>query len=234
MRKQKRSNESESKIRTELKNYQQKTFEAFETLEPKLKVKLELPHDITQQKIFLDTFLSKAKEDKTPIEKRIMTMKRLPLVVRENGIAIRKDFLEINSQLYSKDWKGDDLWIREYIEGYHYEPEFSTTTKQDPDTGDLIATKQHQGNKKLHDIELTDKNRKQIIEDIINDAHGTYRDEIKFYYEVPNSGNAMAFRCGIYTYDQFINCSLDEMERLARTTPSHLDHSKKDMKGYHG
>ena len=106
----------ESKIRTELKNYQQKTFDAFEKLEPELKAKLELPHDVTQQKISLDTFLSKAKEDKAPIEKRIMTMKRLPIVVRENGVAIRKDFLEVNSQLYSKDWKNDDLWIREYIQ----------------------------------------------------------------------------------------------------------------------
>ncbi|MGB5090845.1 MAG: hypothetical protein WBN72_07865, partial [Nitrososphaeraceae archaeon] len=67
-----------------------------------------------------------------PIEKRIMTMKRIPIVVRENGIAIRKDYLEINSQLYCKDWKGDDLWIREYLEGYHYEPQFTTTSKQDP------------------------------------------------------------------------------------------------------
>ena len=224
----------ESQIRTELKNYQQKTFEAFEKLEPELKVKLELPHDLTQQKIFLDTFLSKAKEDKAPLQKIIMTMKRIPIVVRENGIATQKDFLEINSQLYSKDWKGDDLWIREFVQGYHYEPEFSTTTKQDFETGDLIADKQHQGNKKVHDIELTDKNRKEIVETIINDATGTFKDEIKFYYEVPTRGNAMGFRCGIYTYDQFINSSLDEMERLARTTPSHLDHSKKDTKGYHG
>ncbi len=230
--------ESESKIRTELKNYQQKTFEAFEQLKPdeklKLKLELELPHDVVMQKMFLDKFLSKVKEDKAPIEKRIMTMMRRPIVIRENGIATRKDFLEINSQLYGKDWKGDDQWIREYIQGYHYEPLFITTSKQDPDTGDLIADKRHQGNKKVHDIELTEKNRKQVIEDIINDAHGTFRDEIKFYYEVPNSGNAMGFRCSIYTFDQFINSSLDEMERLARTTPSHLDHSKKDKKSYMG
>ena len=187
----------ESKIRTELKNYQQETFDAFEKLEPELKAKLELPHDVTQQKIFLDTFLSRVKEDKMPLQKIIMTMKRIPIVVRDEstGIATRKDFLEVNSQLHSKDWKGDHLWVREYLEGWHYEPEFSTTTRQDLVTGDLIADKQHQGNKKVHDIELTDKNRKEIIDSILNDAVGTFRDEIKFYYEVPNSGNAMGFRC---------------------------------------
>jgi hypothetical protein len=52
---------------------------------------------------------------------------------------------------------------------------------------------------------------------------------------VPQSSKGgPSIRCDQYTYDQFINSSLDEMERLARTTPSPIPYSKKDMKGYMG
>jgi hypothetical protein len=78
---------------------------------------------------------------------------------------------------------------------------------------------------------LSDNNRKKIVEDMINNATWTYLDEIKFYYEVPHSTKGMGFRCAIYTYEQFINSSLDEMENLARTTVSPL-YSAKDKKDY--
>jgi len=84
-------------------------------------------------------------------------------------------------------------------------------------------------------IELTEKNRKQVIEDIINKSNGTKIDAIKFYYHVPQSSKGgMSFICDQYTYDQFINSSLDEMERLARTTQSPIPYSKKDMKRIRG
>jgi hypothetical protein len=85
----------------------------------------------------------------------------------------------------------------------------------------------------VHDIEVTDKNRKQIIEDIIYNATDTYIDEIKFYYEIPDSNKGRGFRCNIYTFDTWLNSSLDELEDLARTTPTPL-HSSKDNKAYHG
>lgn len=149
---------------------------------------------------------------------------------------MRKDFLVVRSELHGKDWKDNDLRVFEYYDGYHYEPIINSTTgDRDPETGDFAMKKVHQGSGQIHDIELTDKNRKQIVEDFINNATGTYKDEIIFYYEIPNEPNARAFRCGIYTYDQFINSSPDEMIRLARTTPSPVKvHSDKDRKGYMG
>jgi hypothetical protein len=84
-------------------------------------------------------------------------------------------------------------------------------------------------------IELTEKNRKSTIENIINKSIGTMIDAIKFYYHVPQSSKGgMSFRCDQYTYDQFINSSLDEMERLARSTQSSIPYSSKDQKGYMG
>jgi hypothetical protein len=72
-----------------------------------------------------------------------------------------------------------------------------------------------------------------VIEDIINKSNGTMIDDIKFYYHVPASAKGgMSFRCDQFTYDQFINSSLDELERLARTTPSPIPYSSKDKKSY--
>jgi hypothetical protein len=43
--------------------------------------------------------------------------------------------------------------------------------------------------------------------------------------KVRHSGNQ-------FTYDQFINCSLDELERLARTSQTPIPYSSKDKKSY--
>lgn len=162
-------------------------------------------------------------------------MKRLPKVVyNKDGKAVKKEYLEVNSILEGKDWKNNPLRVIEYWEGFHYEPILYTITKgRDDDTGDLILEKEHQGNKKVHDIEMTDTNRKKIVQDIINDSNGSFIDQIKFYYEIPDSNKGGAFRSSIYTYDQFINSSPQEMENLALTTVSPI-HSNKDRKNYMG
>lgn len=226
--------EAESKIKTELRNYHKKTIEAF------TKAGLDVSYDVRANKKFVDDFLRKVKEDKQPIQKIILTMKRIPIVIRDpkTGKAEKKDFLVVNSQLHGKDWKDNDLWIREFIQGYHYEPIINTIAgDRDPETGDFSIDKQHQGNKQIHDIELSDSNRKKIIENMINDATGTYRDEIKFYYQIQDSNKGAGFRCAYYSFDQFLNSSPYEMESLARKEggpQGNAPRPNKDNKGYHG
>jgi hypothetical protein len=161
-------------------------------------------------------------------------MHRRPLVTFDDkGKAVRKDVLTYVSEYHGKDWLGNDLWIRDYVDGVYYKPKFRVTTTLDPDTGDHIPNKVIDGMTEEYYIELTEKNRKQVIEDIVNKCNGTIIDAIRFYYHVPQSSKGgMSFRCDQYSYDQFINSSLDEMERLARTTPSPIPYSKKDMKSY--
>jgi hypothetical protein len=234
------TNSKESKIKAELRQYHSKTLQAFnkEGLNTNLESHSgsDLPYDVRVQKDRVNDFLRRAKEDKQPIEKIIRTMKRIPIVERDpkTGKAERKDFLEVHSELRGIDWKDNPLRVTDYYDGYHYEPLIITKTgDRDPDTGDFNMTKEHQGNKQVHDIELTDKNRKKIIEDIINNATGTFKDELKFYYEIPDSYKGRGFRCSIYTYDQFINSSQDELENLARTTPSTINvHANKDRKSH--
>jgi hypothetical protein len=220
----------ESPLLTELKQYQNKTIELF------TKEGLQLPQDIAGQKMYVEDFVRKVKEEKAPIQKIITTMKRIPKVVRDEktGQARKIDVLEVHSELRGVDWKGNPLRVIDYYDGFYYQPVFQTVTKgRDDDTGELILEKQPMGINKIHDIVLTDKNRRQIIDKIINNATGTYRDEILFYYQVPSSVKGSGHRDGNYTYDQFINSSPEEMENLAWSRPLPL-HANKDRKGYMG
>jgi hypothetical protein len=220
----------ESPLLTELRQYQKKTVELF------TKEGVELPNDIAGQKRHVDDFVRKVKEDKGPIQKIITTMKRIPKVVRDEktGQARKIDVLEVHSELRGYDWKNNPLRVIDYYDGFYYRPEFRTVTKgRDDDTGDLILEKQQMGIDKIHTIELKEKTRRQTIDKIINNATGTYRDEILFYYQVPSSVKGAGHRDGSYTYDQFINSSPEEMEHIAWTRPLPL-HANKDRKGYMG
>jgi hypothetical protein len=224
--------ESDSKPEIEDKiQFNERTLQAFES------EKLDLPHGIIVEKERNDKFRSKFKQEKGALQKIIETMSRRPLVSYDpqTGKAVKKDVLTYTTEYHGFDWLGNDLWIRDHVDGVYYKPKFRVTTTLDPETGDHIPKKEFDGMTEEYYIELTDKNRKEFIEKIINESNGTIIEAIKFYYHVPQSSKGgMSFRCDQYTYDQFINSSLDEMERLARTTQSPIPYSKKDTKGYMG
>lgn len=223
----------ESKLKAELRQYQKKTLDAY----GKAGVANKIPYDIhgkLYNKNQLNDFLRKVKEDEQPIQKIIMTMKRIPkLEYDKDGKPHKKDYLEVNSEIRGVDWLGNSMRVFEIFDGFHWEPQFRTTYTRDYETGDMIPNKQYQGDKKVWDIPLDDKNRKKIIEDIINNSHGTSVDQIKFYYQIPDSIKGSGHRDDKYTYDQFINSSPEEMENLGWTRPLPL-HAIKDRKGYMG
>jgi|GEM_PF-353407 len=205
------------------------------TLEAFGKEKLDLPHGVVAEKERYDKFRSKFKEEKGALQIIIKSMHRRPIISydQETGKAIKRDVLSYVSEYHAFDWLGNDLWIRDHLDGVYYKPKFRVTTTLYPETGGHIPKREFDGMTEEYYIELTEKNRKQVIEDIINKSNGTMIDAIKFYYHVPASNKGgMSFRCDQYSYDQFINSSLDEMERLARSTPSPIPYSKKDMKSY--
>lgn len=229
-----------SKLRIELEQYQDKTIEAYRKKNQNVSLESNrdsgLPDDVRSQKKRVNEFLSVVKEDKQPIQKIITYMKRIPKVVRDpkTGKAQKTEYLEVHRELRGIDWKDEPKRVIDYFDGYHYEPITVTTKKgRNWDTGEFILENNKEGDKKVYDIELTDKNRKDVISSIINNAIGSFIDEIKFYYQVPDSPKSAAFRTNIYSYDQFINSSSEEMENLALTTVSPL-HSNKDKKSYMG
>jgi hypothetical protein len=220
--------ESESKPKIEFDD--EKTLEAF------TKEGLDPPHDVRSEIERIAKFKARFKEDKGKLQIIIKTMNRRQIITYdENGKAVMKEFLTYRADYHGKDWLGNDLWIRTHLHGQIKRPKFRTIMEFNYETGDHVPKKEYDGVTEEYYIELTDKNRKQVIEDIINNSNGTIIEEILFYGHFLQSVKGTAFRCNIFTHDQFINSSFDEMERLARTTPSPaLRHSDKDRKGYHG
>ena len=212
--------------------FNEKTWEAFE------KQKLELSNAMLTQKGILDKFRSKFKEEKGPLQIIINTMNRRQVITYDiNARAIKKDFLTWNADYHGKDWVDNDLWIREHIHGVHYEPKFRTTFTQDLETGEIVPKKEYNGAVEVYDIELTDKNRKRVIEDIINNCNGSIIDNIKFYGHFTNSPQGSSFRCDLYTHEQFINSSVEELERLGRKPggpQGNVPIPNKENRGYHG
>jgi hypothetical protein len=141
--------------------------------------------------------------------------------------------LTYTTEYIGHDWLGNEMRVIDNIEGVFTKPRMKVTTKLDPVTGNHIPKKEYDGEVEEYYIELTDKNRKQVIENIINKSNVSTIDNILFYWHFPGSIKAPPFRCGQFTYDQFINSSLDDLENLARTTPSFLQ-SSKDRKQYMG
>jgi hypothetical protein len=207
--------------------FNERTFEAYgqEGLDP--------PRGILAVKARYEKFKSKFKEDKGPLQIIIKSMHRRPKIIFDKtGKAIKKDFLTYTTEYIGHDWLGNEMRVIDNIEGVFTKPRMKVTTKLDPETGDHIPKKEYDGEVEEYYIELTGKNRKQVIEDIINKSNGTFIENIKFYGHFPGSIKGPPFRCNQFTYDQFINCSLDELERLARTSQTPIPYSKKDMKSY--
>ena len=187
------------------------------TVEAFTKENVEIPHGVQTLKARLNKFKSKFKKDQGPLQIIINTMNRRQIpTFDETGKAIKKDYLTYNVDFYGKDWLGNDMWIRRHIEGMSKKPTFNTTFKLDSETGDQIPKKELNGVEDEFYIELTDKNRKKLIQDIINNCNGSSIDQIHYYGHFNDSPDGRGFRCNLYTYDQFINSSLEELERLGR------------------
>ena len=211
-------------------NFNEKSLEAF------TKEGLDPPHDVRSEIERIAKFKAKFKKEKGKLQIIIRTMNRRQIITYdENGKAVKKEFLTYRADYHAKDWLGNDLWIREHLHGQFKRPKFRTTMEMNYETGEHIPRKEYDGTVDEYYIELTDKNRKQIIEDIINNSNGTIIDEILFYGHFLQSVKGIAFRSNIFTYDQCINSSIEELERVGRTTPSpSLRYSDKDKKGYRG
>jgi hypothetical protein len=191
--------------------FNERTFETYgqEGLDP--------PRGILAVKARYEKFKSKFKEDKGPLQIVIKSMHRRPKIIFDKtGKAIKKDFLTYTTEYIGHDWLGNEMRVIDNIEGVFTKPRMKVTTKLDPETGNHIPKKEYDGEVEEYYIELTDKNRKQVIQDIINKSNGSTIENIIFYGHFPGSIKGPPFRCDQFTYDQFINSSFGELETLAR------------------
>jgi len=184
-----------------------------------------------------DRFRAKFKPEKGPLQKIINQMVRKPVITYdEKGKAVKKDHLVYNYDVIGFDWLGNRI-MQPDVEGYYYKPKFTTTTSLNPKTGEPILHKHYAGEEQIFYIELTEKNRKKVIEDIINKSNGSTIDQITFVARLPHTLYGPEMRNNQFTYDQFINSDMDTLEKLARKEGGPqgiIPHSNKDTKPYMG
>jgi hypothetical protein len=205
-----------------------------QTIQEYTKEGIEPPRGELFKKEMHDKFRAKFSEEKGKLRITIRAMHRRPIqVIGKDGRTVTKDYITYTTTFEGHDWLGNPLRVIDNIEGVHKKPKFQVTTKINPETGEYIQEKQQSGIETVYTIELTDKNRKKIIEDIINKS-SSHPEDILYYYHVPQTIRGNSFRCSTFTYDQFINSSPEELENLARKTPSPVQHLVKDKKDYHG
>jgi len=107
--------------------------------------------------------------------------------------------LTYRADYHGKDWVGNDgLWIRSHQLGHYKKPKVRTIMEMNYETGEHIPRKELNSSTDEYYIELTDNNRKQVIEEIINNSNATIVDEILF----------------LWTFHKFITRSIIQMQSL--------------------
>jgi hypothetical protein len=97
---------------TKTPQFNERTLEAFE------KEKLDLPHGVVTEKERYDRFKSIFKEEKGALQKIIKSMHRRPIITFDDkGKAVKKDVLTYVLEFHGYDWLGNDLWIRDHVDG---------------------------------------------------------------------------------------------------------------------
>ncbi|MDW0199752.1 MAG: hypothetical protein QN778_04170 [Nitrososphaeraceae archaeon] len=154
---------------------------------------------------------------KGEVKKTVTKMARLLYHSTENGKVVAKECLTVGGQFYITDFRKIPYSI-EYDEGKYYKPNVvgNSNQKFNPDTGEPIGnSKLLAGQKLVYDLELPkDKAaRKKFIDQII-ESTGSDKDSIIYYYTQLNNTNMREKRDNSYSYEDFVNCSIEEMKDM--------------------
>jgi len=160
--------------------------------------------------------------DKGPITKEIQYMMRQ--VVRQpstdpkdKGRLVSREFLTLGGYFKGYDFAGEQIG-QEFAEGVNQAPVMAKIYKAgnqrfDPETGQDLGKVGVQKVIKQYTIELPkdEAKQKKIIDDIIDNANGTYPENIIYYYkDVQSGGN----RNNTFSYEQFTNGNIDSLHDL--------------------
>ena len=119
--------------------------------------------------------------------------------VDKNGKRITKEYLTYSGEFRIVNHRGEPYSMSFEI-GKHNRPRVVSNMDQkwDPNTGEpLKSEKILAGQETVYDIEITDKNRKQIIDSVIADNDP---DSIQFYYKLLTSDGIPSRRDNSYSY----------------------------------
>jgi hypothetical protein len=137
-------------------------------------------------------------------------------VVRERdskGRLVPHEYLTYRAEFRKENAKGvpyaTDFEVGKYNESLTVP---NPNQRYDSKTGQALESEEIvSGQKPVYFIELTDKNRKQTIDKIIDIDSSNYPENIQFYYKDTDRG----FRDPTFTYDDFVSKSIDELKDLS-------------------
>ena len=166
----------------------------------------------------LRKFDSIVKKQKGPIFRIITHMHRqLVSLYDEYGKPINKEYLTLSGDFRGTDWA--DMEIRQgFDEGRFKSPKMAKVyefgRKFDPETGQDLGKIKVNGTKDEYYIELpkTKTDRKKLIDSIIANANGTFKETINYYYKDLVAG----LRDGTFSYEEFTDLSIDELRNLSK------------------
>lgn len=180
-------------------------------------------------------FLSEVDIEKGPIKVRITRMFRTKAIDYSNDKEKMKDYIFWESEWTALNWLKVKLRV-----GEHFEGKYTEQTKElklgdfDPKTGIRQMDYVRGMPKTVYTIPFS----KKAVDDILNNKHPfgadseniTNIDSVKFYGKFDNTTESSSFRCGNFTYEQFVTPEWRTFFELAtrRGGPPGLREDQKD------
>jgi len=183
-----------------------------------------IPHDEFSQLKRLRKLDVIVKPDKGPIQKVITALSRQ--IIRqpdEKGRLVPKECLTVMGEFKGIDFADMEVGMTFY-EGWNKKPimgkVYKTSKRFDSESGEDLGKVDVRGLTYEYFYELPKDagKRKKYIDSIIEQAYGTFPENIQYYYKEIGPGNSPlggAKRDNTFSYDDFVNCSIEEMRNLS-------------------
>jgi len=164
-----------------------------------------------------ENFFTRVSIEENPIQVQITTMKRLKAweyFRNDKGRQQKrvKEFFVYTASIEGVDWVGNPLRARLENQGLCYEPDIRIKITTDLNGGQ----KADYTYDRLHDKYYIEWEGKKTVDNLLKKT-GTNKDHIRYYCEVGSDpySDVIDFRCGDFSYQQFTECSFEELEALA-------------------
>jgi hypothetical protein len=154
-------------------------------------------------------FLSAADPSKEKVKVRITRMFRLKAIDYESEKHENKEYLYYETEWRATQWNGNPLGPIEHVEGMHKEQTKKLVLGDfDPKTGIQKSEYVMDVPKTLYTIPFS----KKAVDDILEKEHPfgpdsintTDKDAVVYYGKFDHILGLESFRCGDFTYDQFV------------------------------
>ena len=178
-----------------------------------------IPSAEFRQLKFLKLLDSKIKKDKGPILKKITHMHhKLVQDYDQYGKKVSTEYLTFSGEFRGTTWNGEED-ARGFTEGYYRKPIVSKTykfgKKFDPETGEDLGKMDITGSKLVYyyKVPTTKAERKKFIDSFIENSHGTYQENILYYFD--NEGEQLGRSDSTFSYKNFVDLSIEELRDLS-------------------